>query len=407
MQRALQQARAEAAAQAQGTPQPAPAGDAEQTQPESSKGSDSVTAAGQQATAGKDKKALGALLARAAQKMQQEEAMLSNTAETFAAQHQQSPAAEHKATTHMKGDDTDDAEHDLLDSAGVEISGLSQPESDSSSTEPLLPDDRPLKTPTRGPSLGERLGSILRGALSLPRQSSYAPVSREDDDAADGDDGPDGDDEHVPGIQRALPRDASYLPEWLNNTLRRKSTLGQSFTAKFSGSFSAGSGVSRAGSTLPEWVDISALQSGLSESDPQEPGQMPTAPAQAHQESVPELFKKALKPVKPAPLLISEPTAPLITAPSWPPSTPRTAAAASKESRGKRLLAFWQQQQPPTSEQTSQGPSSAPMAAGQKPAGNQAPAHTVHARSRALQPPGLQLDERHEAKQLEASTGTS
>ena len=45
---------------------------------------------------------------------------------------------------HMKGDETDDAEHDLPDS-GVEISGLSQPASGSSSTKPLLPDERLLK----------------------------------------------------------------------------------------------------------------------------------------------------------------------------------------------------------------------------------------------------------------------
>ena len=70
MQRALQQARAEAAAQAQGNTQPASDGAAPGSLLAASV-ADSGEAA-QPPSAGKDKKALGALLKRAAQKMQQE-----------------------------------------------------------------------------------------------------------------------------------------------------------------------------------------------------------------------------------------------------------------------------------------------------------------------------------------------
>ena len=70
MQRALQQARAEAAAQAQGNTQPASDGAAPGSLLAAS-AADSIHAA-QLPAAGKDKKALGALLKRAAQKMQQE-----------------------------------------------------------------------------------------------------------------------------------------------------------------------------------------------------------------------------------------------------------------------------------------------------------------------------------------------
>lgn len=269
------------------------------------------------------------------------------------------------------------------------------------------------KTPTRGLSLGERLGSILQGALSLPRQSTYAPLTGDDEDDGDSPEGLGSTDGDGPSTQRALPRDASYLPEWLTRTLRKGSVLGRSFTSqKSSGSLSRGSGVSRAGSTLPEWVDAATLQpSGQFDSDSDETSERgrksnETRHVQYQQEAArPELFTKALKPIpKVAPA--AEPLAPLITAPSWPPTDHEASAAPSKELRGKRLLAFWQQQQAASeaasamSDRSPSKPHPAGAAAvGQKPGVSQIPASGVHARSRALLSPASQLDTREQAGQ--------
>lgn len=134
MHRALQQARAEAAAQAQGTSQPAPVGT----------GSDALQAQGQgmsqseqQATAGKDKKALGALLKKAAQQMQQEEQEHADAVVTDTVM-QQSKATQQGNTARISDEQPADQADDPLDPQGVELSGLSQQTSESSSTELLL-----------------------------------------------------------------------------------------------------------------------------------------------------------------------------------------------------------------------------------------------------------------------------
>jgi len=62
----------------------------------------------------------------------------------------------------------------------------------------------------RDAGLGQRLESILKGALSLPRQSSYMSI--------DGDEAQEHDDSS-PSRRRALPRDTSYVPEWVNRGL--------------------------------------------------------------------------------------------------------------------------------------------------------------------------------------------
>ena len=396
MHRAVEQARAEAAAQAQGAFQAAPAGDAASA--DAAEVQEGLTQDGQQQTAESDGKASPALLGKAAQMVQQHDSAAALTTTPL----QRSVTIQQVSAARNSEDQPDDAADDLLDLAAVNLTGLSEETSDSSNTG-LLPTEPQLrKSPTKGLSLGEKLGSILRNALSIPRQGIYAPISGDENNVEDVDDdgvdGAEGDAPWISSTQRVLPRDASYLPEWLTRTLKRGSTLGKSFTSRSSGSFSRGSGVSRAGSALPEWVDVDSLQhSSLPESSSDKADQPRAASHKAlqQQQHVPELFTKALKPVsRPAPT--QDPPVSLITAPSWPPTDAEAPAAASKESRGKRLLAFWQQQQPTAT---------AAESFGQKPAMHQTPAHAVHARSRAMQQPGLQLDNKGQARTLSAQDG--
>ena len=235
-----------------------------------------------------------------------------------------------------------------------------------------LPFGVPLHTaPNRGPSLGEKLGSMLRSALSLPKQPSYIPVSEEDDDA----EGLGGLSENAhggPSTRQAMPRDASYLPEWLNRT--NPMLKSSSSSARSSAELSRSSDVSMAESALPEWVDFSTLQQpGPSDSAVDKLGPTQAKAQKLQHQSLPTVLTNPLKPV-PAPA--QSPLAPLITAPSWPPSEAPPSAAASKESRGKRLLAFWQQQQQSADAATSSTrhhgtqPTAAAEPAGQ---GNQTP----------------------------------
>ena len=366
MHKALQHARAEAAAQAQaqGTPQSALTGTPAQTDVLIQ---ESLAPPGQQPRAVKEKRPSGGSSGKA---------------------------------VHMSDDIPADATEDMLNSAAVNLTELSQPASESSSTE-LLPSNAPLhKAPTRGLSLMARLGSTLLQALSLPSQASYSPISGEDDDAGEGLEGSSGDALEASSPRKALPRDASYIPEWLNRTLRKGSMLGRSFSsARSSGDNSMESDISRAESTLPEWVDMSSLQQSENESA-----------FDQLQQSSPEVFAKALKPV-PRPLPTPDPPASLVTAPSWPPTEAQASFTASRESRGKRLKAFWEQQQPAAaaaSERNQNAPmtqQAASAASGLKPAVNQMPAHTVHARSRALPAPSLLDDDTGQGQQLEASSG--
>ena len=351
MQRALQQARADAAAQAQGTPGSAPGDDeASAANPGPPTGS---TVPASQSTP-KDKKTLGAMLRKAAQKMQQE-------ARTDDAAHQDLQ----ETVEHMSRDKADHGHDSPLDPASITLERQGTEPSATSHTGLLLPELSPdlqqHKAPSRGPSLGEKLGSLLRNALSIPRQPSYVPVDS-DDAAVEAALGAAG--QLAPGSQRALPRDASYLPEWLNRTLRRESMLGRSSSsARSSAEFSRTSNASRAESALPEWVDVADLQSpaaadtdshgaGPSQTAQQEPGQQESAPAEQ-----PPFGKPLRAAVRSAPA--PEPPVALISAPSWPPTE---AAPASKESRGKRLLAFWQQAAAAATAPAMSQPTAAPAA---------------------------------------------
>lgn len=371
MHKALQQARAEAAGQAQtqGTPPPALIGTPAQTEALTQ---DSLTSSRPPSV--KEKRPSGGSSGKA---------------------------------VHMSDDIPADAGDNILDSAAVNLIEQSQAASEASSTE-LLPSNAPLhKSPTRGLSLMARLGSSLLQALSLPSQASYSPISGEDDDAGEGlAFGSDGDALGASSPRRALPRDASYIPEWLNKTLRRGSMLGRSFSsARSSGDSSYGSDVSRAESTLPEWVDMSSLQ------QPEDESALPAAFDRLQQQSSLEVFAKALKPVQPRPVPTPGIPASLVTAPSWPPTEAQASAAASKESRSKRLKAFWEQQQPAAAAASErfQSPSmtqqAAAAAAGLQPAVNLPPAHAVHAHSRALPALNLLDDDTGPAQQLQASPG--
>ena len=73
----------------------------------------------------------------------------------------------------------------------------------------------PALPPERNQSLGKR----LRGALSLARQSSYSPLAADDDETSESAAAAAATSQLSPVAQRALPRDTSYVPEWLNRTL--------------------------------------------------------------------------------------------------------------------------------------------------------------------------------------------
>ena len=408
MQRALQQARAEAAVQAQGTLQLAHGSGTSQahgvSRPE----------AAQPPAAGKDKKALGALLKKAAQKMQQEDEGNSATAAPTSMHNVvQQPVAQQTTAAQLNAGTPAESAEGLLESRNVSLSEPSDSASESSSTE-LLPPTRPARVA----SLGQKLGSMLRSTLSLSRQSSYVPFSGLGRDALEGLDAAAGD---GPGLQRsALPRAVSYLPEWVNRPFNREPKLASPSpsSARSSADFrESNTGLSRAGSTLPEWVDVSVLQQAGQSADPQETKQLhavqqtehPQAPAASLQ-----LFTKALKPVS-RPVASPDPPAPLITAPSWPPTEAQASAATSGDSRGKRLLAFWQQSAALGQSHTTQAnvpaaassqqsramtQASAAAPVGQMPAVNQPPLHAVHAHSRDSHDSGLKRHGLDQAQRL-------
>ena len=224
------------------------------------------------------KKALGAMLKRAAQKMQEKEtqpgseslptaALLDDTVQkTDSIQQpvttqQQALHEEIQRLTAVFESERSGTGTLALDVDNVHLSGLSHASS-SDSARGLLPtslDRRPI----RHQSLGQRLGSILKGTLSLQKQSGYMAI--------DGDE-PLQHPEPPPGRRRALPRDASYLPEWLNQTLGLSSSSDGNLTPAAGDAFAAlGNAASGPGETnelvgidddnaLPQWVDWSALK---------------------------------------------------------------------------------------------------------------------------------------------------
>lgn len=211
MRRAVQQAKAEAAAAAAKS-QTAPLVD-KQLAPVSAQLSMTQPAGG-------DKRSLAAMLTKVAQKMQEQEAATSSDSA--------STSLPRTATTQAGSDllqakllvpdsevskEESNTQDEPVDPDNLQLSSVNRASS-SNSVERLLREE-PKRPPSRSQSLGERLGAILRGALSIPRQSSYAPIAEDDprppNDSALFDLLP-------PVRRRALPRDASYLPEWLNQT---------------------------------------------------------------------------------------------------------------------------------------------------------------------------------------------
>ena len=340
MRRAVQQAKVEAAAQAAVGPQ--------QASHDGLPG-DNQKAAQTDATG---KEALAAKLQMAAQRMQQEDAKsadagqgqeLSPAADQVSSQPADSDASNDLETTQLSHqDDAEDLDQlqvsDLADlqadhnsdsppvkapslgnrlgsmlktafspsrqSSYIPLDADSPPEAKEANEAPeqVLTSNGRRALP-RDASLGQRLGSILKGALSLPRQPSYTSLSGDEDfDSSDpwGDSGrralprelslrerygsmslsrdpscsstlghsfagPEADTESPipmsPGKRRALPRDASYLPDWVTRThgqTPRGSSIGNaSPRSRLGTSFSSVSTSSdhEDDNFMPRWVD--------------------------------------------------------------------------------------------------------------------------------------------------------
>ena len=307
MRRAVAQARAEAAAtkaQAVGAGGQAAGASAQTNKPEQQ---------AKPAAAG-EKQALAELLKKAAQKMQQEEA---GSESVTAAKSQVAAVSDSRQSLppdlsySRKVADQDQAQAASQDTAtdDVHLSAISRSSSFNSTTG--LMSEEFKRPPQRNQSLGERLGAMLRGALSLPRQSSYMPIPE-----SDSPDDPTSSSQLPPVRRRALPRDASYLPEWLNQTLSSSSEQpSQDELAADSEAEKLLSKPADEDIKLPQWVDWSAMQ--------------------------PQEDKKA--PLKPRPgLLILPGEESSSVTPSVPDAAP-SAPVTVPTPKGQRLFEFWQQ----------------------------------------------------------------
>ena len=468
MRRAVQQAKAEAAAQAAaGTGQASHDG----------LSGDSQKAAETNATR---KKALAARLQKAARRMQQEEAKSagagqgqepSTAANQVCFQQADSDASDDLEPTQLSHQD--DAENpdqlqmsDLADlqadhdserspvktqslgnrlgsilktafspsrqSSYIPLDADSPPEANEAPEQVLTSNGR--RALPRDASLGQRLGSILKGALSLPRQPSYTSLSGDEDfDSSDpyGDSGrralprelslrerfgslsrqassqpdadnaqrvlprelslherygsmslsrdptysspvghsfagPEGDTESPvpmsPGKRRALPRDASYLPDWVTRTHgqtpRGNSNGNASPRSRLGTSFSSISTSSdhEDDSFVPRWVDwpqSSSLHPQVSSHPAEEEAHDDPTPAAPILQAPPHLRRQqkevqkaeaALPRAKRPLALASNPLSlSLVHTPSMNPQLdlrPFTPVATPK---GQRLFDFWHQ----------------------------------------------------------------
>ncbi|DBA80580.1 TPA: hypothetical protein ACH3X1_007841 [Trebouxia sp. C0004] len=290
----------------------------------------------------------------------------------------------------------------------------------------------------RNASLGQKLGSLLKGALSLPRQASFIPFK---DDAEDGPSDSSGDSRgspmsrdpsfheshgslslsglsgHFPNNagdvlpheltlrgsfgslslsrdasmalpaeqsligfdgandlpvpmspagRRALPRDASYLPEWVNRTLGRGPHLhvdGQSSPRSCFGTTSSNaSAESDPGdsNSVPEWVDWPAGPPLSPQHSPQashmQPAEedqgdlSPTAPlllAPPHlrrqQQQPPKAIAALPRAKRPLALAIDPLSLSLRHAPSTNPQLDLRPMAPVASPKGQRLFDFWHQ----------------------------------------------------------------
>lgn len=181
MQRAVQQAKTEAAAQAaSGGDQALSYTDKEQSHSQTAQDLSAATA----------KKALSAVLRKAARKMQEEDA------EAAAAMQAHQEALPDLAADQLR------QQQEVVDSDQLQLEGLIRQQSGSSSESGSA---NPLG---KNQSLGDRLGSMLKNAFSPSRQSSYVPLEADSSPEAQEADKPSEQEPSGSG-RRALPRDAS------------------------------------------------------------------------------------------------------------------------------------------------------------------------------------------------------
>ena len=270
----------------------------------------------------------------------------------------------------------------------------------------------------RDASLGQRLGSILKGALSLSRQPSYTSLSGDEDfDSSDpyGNSrrralprelslrerygsmslsrdpsyssplghsfgGPAGLDTEPPvptspGKRRALPRDASYLPDWVTRTHgqtpRGYGNGKASPRSRLGTSFSSVSTLSdhEDDNFMPRWVDWpqSSLAPEVSPHQAEEEAHDDLTPAGPILQAPPHLRRQqkevqkaeAALPRAKRPLsLASNPLSlALVHTPSMNPQLDLTPSSPVATPKGQRLFDFWHQkaEQPVTAA----GPASA------------------------------------------------
>ncbi|KAL0020782.1 hypothetical protein WJX79_001465 [Trebouxia sp. C0005] len=270
----------------------------------------------------------------------------------------------------------------------------------------------------RDASLGQRLGSILKGALSLSRQPSYTSLSGDEDfDSSDpyGNSrrralprelslrerygsmslsrdpsyssplghsfgGPAGLDTEPPvptspGKRRALPRDASYLPDWVTRTHgqtpRGYGNGKASPRSRLGTSFSSVSTLSdhEDDNFMPRWVDWpqSSLAPEVSPHQAEEEAHDDLTPAAPILQAPPHLRRQqkevqkaeAALPRAKRPLsLASNPLSlALVHTPSMNPQLDLTPSSPVATPKGQRLFDFWHQkaEQPVTAA----GPASA------------------------------------------------
>ena len=216
MRRAVQKAKAEAAAQA--------AADAAQVAAALGDGNTNDSQGAPEAPADR-KKALAALLKKAAQKMQEEEGspqQQESAAGADATLQQPSQLEEEQQHQHDAEDhllpSSSSTEDDPLDTGQVRLSRLSDSSSSSSGMQASTSDpaDPPLY---KTPSLGNRLGSMLKSALSPSRQSSYMPVDADSSPEADAE-ANQSLDLMAPGTERRAPGRDANLSQRLGSMLK-------------------------------------------------------------------------------------------------------------------------------------------------------------------------------------------
>ena len=216
MRRAVQKAKAEAAAQA--------AADAAQVAATLGDGNTNDSQGAPEAPADR-KKALAALLKKAAQKMQEEEGspqQQESAAGADATLQQLSQLEEEQQHQHGAEDhllpSSSSTEDDPLDTGQVRLSRLS--DSSSSSSGMQASDSDPADPPLyKTPSLGNRLGSMLKSALPPSRQSSYMPVDADSSPEADAE-ANQSLDLMAPGTERRAPGRDANLSQRLGSMLK-------------------------------------------------------------------------------------------------------------------------------------------------------------------------------------------